>query len=660
MREVYSMSVYPNLFRPGKIGVYEVKNRIVMSPMGENFANADGSVSDQSVAYFTERAKGGTGIIIPGVFSVEYPRGKTITYQHRIDEFKYITGLKRLADSVHRHDTLLLPQLHHAGGQTNSVTTEGVTPICVSDSDEIEHLFIRGNRAAGPQQEMTIEDIYAIRDKFIQSAIYCAEARCDGVELHAAHGYLISAFFSNDTNKRTDEYGGSLENRMRFAIEIIEGIRKACGSNFIIGARMPGVEWAKNGLSAEDCLTIAKSLEAAGCNFLDVSGGVSDKVGNLLEPQTRAQGDRVNYAAPIKKAVSIPVMTVGALREPEFCERVLAEGKADYILMGRQLICDPYWVNKAKSGRENEIRKCISCMDGCSDNNNFGRPITCTLNPAVGFEREFSRLPKAESTRNVLVIGGGPAGMEAATTAASIGHNVTLLEANSELGGQLNLACIPPDKQMIQWANDWLTGEVGRQKVNVHLNCEADMDTVKSLNPDYVLFASGATPCYPSIPGVDYGVCSWDIITGKQQMPHKQNVAIVGGGIVACEVAGMLIENENTVTIIEMLPSVAMNMEGTNREEMLEKLMTRNLSIKTNSIVTEITQQSVKYKIDCREEEILADMVLISVGQKPAYIELYNQIVDAGYKIRRIGDVKRPSKILDAVNQGFFAALDID
>lgn len=650
---------FTHLFAPGMIGKQEVKNRIVMSPMGENLANADGSVSEQSIAYYEERAKGGAGIIIPGVFSVDYPRGKTVTYQHRIDEFKYVSGLKRLADAIHRHDALLIPQIHHAGGQTNIRTTEGVTPICVSDSDDIQHLFIKANRAAGPQREMTIEDIHEVRDKFIQSAIYCSEARCDGVELHAAHGYLISAFLSPDTNKRTDEYGGTLENRMRFLLEILEGIRKACGPAFIIGARIPGVEWVSGGLTQQECIQIAKALEENGCDYLNVSGGASDKVGNLLEPQTRKQGDRVVYAANIKKEVQIPVMAVGVLREPAFCDEIIESGQTDYVLLGRQLLCDPYWPEKAQNGKAHTIRKCISCMDGCSDNNNFGRPVTCTLNPVVGYEREYSPLPKTEKPRNVVVIGGGPAGMQAAITAAEIGHDVTLFEKGTSLGGQLNLASIPPDKQIINWATDWFVGEVGRQRIDVRLNTAANIDDIKALKPDEVIFAAGATPFTPNIPGIENCVSAWDILNSTIPLPAGKSVVLVGGGIVACEVAGFLAEAGNTVTIVEMLSDVALSMEGTNRQEMLEKLQAHDVQFVTNAVVTEITASTVTYKSHDETHSLETDMIVKSIGQKPTELGLFKQIKEAGIPVRKVGDVKRPAKILNAVSQGFFAAIDI-
>lgn len=314
------MAFYENLFKEGKLGSKVTKNRIVLSPMGDDLANVDGSVSEPTIAYYTERAKGGTGVLIPGVVAVDYPGGKTTGLQMRIDDHKYILGWYRLANAVHHYGALLILQLHHAGAQTTSVTCEGQNPVCVSDCD-CEHSFVKFYRSQGPQDELTLEQIKDLEQKFIQAAVNCQTAVCDGVELHAAHGYLINQFLSPDLNKRTDEYGGSLENRMRFAVEIINGIREKCGKDFIIGARIPGREWTSNGLTDKECIIIAKTFEESGCDFLDVSGGATTLSSRLIETQGYEQGARVELAANIKKEVSIPVFAVGMLRNQNFVTR---------------------------------------------------------------------------------------------------------------------------------------------------------------------------------------------------------------------------------------------------------------------------------------------------------------------------------------------------
>ncbi|HVI41754.1 MAG TPA: FAD-dependent oxidoreductase, partial [Anaerovoracaceae bacterium] len=525
----------------------------------------DGSISEQAIAYYTERAKGGAGIIIPGVLSVDYPVGKTTGCQHRMDDDKYVLGWYRMANAIHHYGALLIPQIHHAGAQTNHITAEGHTPVCVSDTD-CEHSFVKYYRSYGPQHELTLEEVKDLVQKFITTAVYCQNAQCDGVEIHASHGYLINQFLSGDMNKRTDEYGGNLENRMRFAIEIIRGIREKCGKDFIIGARVPGREWTSTGLSDEECQIIAKTFEEAGCDFLDVSGGGTILSSKIMETQGYPQGDRVELAENIKKVVNIPVFAVGNLREPEFCDKIIEEGRTDFVALGRPLICDPYWPEKAKEGLDDEIRKCISCFDGCFAQIWSFKPIGCALNPDAGFEREFSdSATKTNSSKNVVVIGGGPAGMQAAITAKKHGHNVTLLEKSSDLGGQLNIASVPPKKYPIKWAKEWFASELNRQGVDVKLNHLVSEDSITSLNPDVIIAATGSVPATPPIEGIENSIESWFLLDGSVALPENAKVAIVGGGVVACEVALLLAkEGHNNVTVIEMLDHIAHGLEMTH------------------------------------------------------------------------------------------------
>lgn len=655
------MSQYPNLFKTITLANQTVKNRIVMASMGDNMGNADGSVSEQAIAYYAARAKGGAAIIIPGVVSVEYPRGKTNPCQERLDEFKFVKNYARLAQAVHRYGALILPQLHHAGSSTDLATTEGVTPVCVSADEPAEDVPVISSNietAKMETHELTIDEIKELENKFIQAAIYAQMADCDGVEIHGAHGYLISQFLHCGINQRTDEYGGTIQNRGRFAQNIIKGIRAACGKNFIIGIRMPVHNWNTDGLTDIESRTLAIMFEEAGCDYLNISGGFTPTITNLLETQQYEQGDRLFLAEKIRDCVNIPIMAAGVLREPDFCENAIESGKVDFALMARTLVADPEWPNKANAGKANEIRRCISCLDACYGNLAKGKSIQCVINPEVGAEGELCCIEPSKEVKNVVVVGGGLAGMQASIKAAERGHNVTLIEKSGKLGGQMLLASVPPHKGYINWATEWFAEEVKRQNVKVILNCEATLENITSRSPNVTLFATGAIPVASPIEGIDNGIQSWDILNGSAALPTNKKVVIIGGGIVGCETALLLSEHGCKVTIVEMLKDFAMGLEAANKVDMANEFKEKKIDVLTGCIVNKIEANSVFYSHET-SASINADIVVLALGQKSCGVELAEQLENSGIKTITIGDAKKPRKFINATTDGYFAALSL-
>jgi len=657
------MNQYPHLFEKITLANHTVKNRIVMASMGDNMGNADGSVSEQAIAYYAARAKGGAGIIIPGVVSVEYPRGKTNPCQERLDEFKFVKNYARLAKAVHQHGTLILPQLHHSGSSTDLNTTEGVTPVCVSvqkPEGETDLPVISSNveKASEESQnhELTTKEVKELEQKFIQAALYAQMADCDGVELHGAHGYLISQFFHCGINQRTDEYGGSIKNRGRFAQNIIRGIRMACGKNFIIGIRMPVHNWNTDGLTDEDSKALAIMFEEAGCDYLNLSGGFTPTITNLLETQQYEQGDRLFLAEKIRGSVGLPLMAAGVLREPDFCEAAIADGKVDFALMGRTLLADPEWPNKARAGKTSEIRRCISCLDACYGNLAKGKSIQCAINPEVGAESELNDIVPAKEQKKAVVVGGGLAGMQAAIKAAQRGHQVTLLEKADRLGGQLHLASIPPNKGYIHWGTDWFVGEVGRQKVSIILNCEATSKIIEKLSPDVVILAAGALPMKPPIEGIENGIQAWDILNGSKKVPIAKKTVIIGGGIVGCETALLLSENGCSVSVIEMLDDFAVGLESANKLDMIAEFKEKGIKVLTGCCVTKIERDCVHYN---HEEAVAAEaeVIILALGQESCGGELADQLEAVGIKTVTVGDARKPAKFINATSEAYYAAL---
>ncbi|GAV21629.1 oxidoreductase [Carboxydothermus pertinax] len=651
------MTHFPNLFSEGRIGNLVIPNRIVMPPMATNLANEDGSVSQRLIDYYAARARGGVGLIIVENVQVDYPQGKNVACQLRLDNDKYMAGFFELAEAVHSYGTKIFMQIHHAGAQTTPGITEGLQPVSPSG---VPCSFL------GIQpRELSIDEIEEIIQKFVNTAVRVKGAMFDGIELHGAHGYLIGQFMSPRTNRRVDKYGGNLEGRMRFPLEIIRRIKEAVGDDYPICFRFSADEFIEGGITLEEGKQIAKMLEEAGVHVLHVSAGVYDSMPTLLEPSRFEQGWRVYLAEEIKKVVSIPVITVGVIREPEFAEKIIAEGRADFVAIGRGLIADPEWPKKAREGRSSEIRKCISCNIGCIGGRVFPNlRLRCTVNPVAGREGVYGEIKQSPVKKKVVVVGGGPAGMQAANTAAKRGHQVILYEKKQNLGGQLEIASAAPGKAKIKWFRDWLEAELLRAGVEIRSGVTADAETIASLSPDYVILAAGSKPVTPKIKGLEkennFVVQAWDVLAGKVSVEKNEEVVVVGGGLVGCEAAHYLAEKGAKVIVVEMLSDIAMDMEPISRFDMLQQFAKLGITIRTSNIVSEITPEGVVIVgKGGKMGFIRSKKVVLAVGQTPVGNELKKALEEKGIPVRVIGDAYNVGKIIDAVSTGFQVACQV-
>lgn len=632
-----------HLFTPIKIGSMELKNRIVMPAMGSMHSNPDGTPSDGTISYLGARAKGGVGLIISEItivhISSKDPRILAL------DDDSLIPRWRKLADAVHAHGAKLWCQLAHQGRQGPSALT-GHTPMAAS--------AIPCPMVKEMPREMTRDDIEMIVEAFGEAARRARDAGLDGVEVHGAHGYLVCNFMSPSSNKRTDEYGGSIRNRLRFAIEILERIKAKCGSDFPVGIRISCSEMITGGLTPEDAEIISPILADAGYDALDISRGGYAAFRWIMPPAGMPLGMLTPYTQRIKQLVKIPVMAVQRINDPIVADQIIAQGKADLAGMGRALIADPDLPNKAAAGRFDDIIPCIGCNQGC-----LGRllmenlPIRCMINPITAHEQEMVLVPVSKP-KKVLVVGGGISGLEVARIAALRGHQVTLCEKTGKLGGQFNLAAIPPTKQEYVKAVHYLSTQARKSAVKFELGKEVTPAVVNEIKPDVVVVATGATPIIPSrIPGADKPavVTAHDVLASKKLVGDK--VVIIGGGEVGCETADYIGERGATeITILEMLDGVALDMVPWSKEFLLDRLGEHRVKILTSAAVKEILDDGVVFTKDGKEESIRGvDNVVLAMGAK-SLDELSAAIKDTIPEVYVIGDAQKPRRAVEAIFEG--------
>ena len=645
------MSKYEHLLSPIKIGETTVKNRIFMPPLSTNLADK-GYVTDELVEHYKARAKGGVGLFVTEVVTVEptycYLPGDMCIYDD-----SFIPGWKKLADGVHEYGAKILPQLFHPAHMAFPLPG---TPRLIAPSNVGPYYAKEAPRA------VTKEELKVIIRQFGEAAKRAQIAGADGVEIHAAHAHgLLGGFLSPLYNKRTDEYGGDIDHRLRLTLEVIEEVRRVCGKNFIIDVRISGSEYTDGGLNLNDMIYVAKQLEKAGVDFLHVSGGTTIARGSSIPAPGTPMGSHAATAAEIKKYVSIPVATVGRITEPWIAEELIANGKADICMIGRANLCDPEFANKVAAEKADDIRPCIGCLR-CLNGIMFGKRVACTVNPSFELENEDTLAPAPEK-KNVLVIGSGPAGMEAAFVAAKRGHHVVLCEKDAELGGLMRIAAVPIAKQDLTRLIQYMARRLEGAGVEVRLNCTVDKAMLEGEFKGYeVIAGAGAQPIViPAFTGFKQWMTADDVLAGRAFPGRK--IVVIGGGSVGCETADYLAPLVNDlyprnreITLLEMAPGVMASESGPGRSLLVQRMMAKGVQMICGAKVEKVDESSIWYTKDGQQHCIAdADTLVLAMGYKadPALEEMLKA---AGASYHLIGDANKVGTIKDAIGAGYETA----
>lgn len=651
-------SKYQHIFSPMTIRHMTVKNRIVMMPMGTNFGEQNGEMSFLHINYYEQRAKGGTGLLIVENASVDSPQGSNGTTQLRIDSDNYIPRLYKLCENVHKHGACIAIQINHAGASAMS-SRIGMQPVSASDVPSKE-----GGEIPRP---LTKEEILHIVRKYAEAARRAQICGFDAVEIHAGHSYLISQFLSPIYNKRTDEFGGSAENRTRFAHMILEAVRKQVGPHFPIFLRISADELMEGGNTLEDTLAYLEYLEKE-VDVFDVSCGLNGSIQYQIDANYLPDGWRSYMARAVKEKFGKPCIAVGNIRHPQIAEEILAKGDADFIGMGRGLIAEPEWVNKVEYGNECDLRSCISCNIGCAGHRiGLNQPIRCTVNPAVNSGEDYIK-HKIKKPCNVVVIGGGTAGLEAACTAAEVGCTTFLIEKKAELGGLASVISKIPDKKRLGEFPQYLIRRAAKlHNLFVFCNTQATTELVKSLNPDIIVNATGSEPTLPPIRGLHELVDKEDshvatVLKMIERIPEypehmeDRKVVIIGGGAVGLDVMEFFTERGARVSMVEMLPMIGNGLDSVSRCDIHAKLKKYQVEQMVNTMLQEVRNDRFIVKTPQDEiKELPFDYGFICLGMKastPVLKELEETFSDTNVEIINIGDSKRARRIIEGTEEG--------
>ena len=683
---------YDMLFSPMKIGSAEIKNRIVMAPMLMGFGQLNGKATKQMMDYYEERAKGGTGLIITEITRIDDSTGAAAFKQLGMSHDYQIKPLKQMADRIHSHGAKLMIELHHPGRQNLGLLIHTV-PVSIGCNtvlpffESLMYKFVplgvklmnkdlvpktvcasaveRSYFANSKNRELKKSEIKKIIDEFIAGAVRVKKADCDGVELHATHGYLIQQFLSPFTNRRTDEYGGSLENRMRFLLEIVEGIKRECGKDFPLIVRLSADECYDRigekgkGYGLDEGVEMAKILEKAGVDAIDVSSASYDTFNYWLEPTSFELGWRKHMAAAVKNAVSIPVIAANLIRTPEQAEAQLEEGVQDFISLGRPQIADPYWAKKAMEGRPEDIKRCICCLyciESMQENAFIGSHGRCSVNPYVG--RESFEFPKDGAGKTAVIIGAGVAGLMAAELMAKRGFKTIVLEKKNRVGGQMLQAAAPPHKEKLNWCVEDLYNAAIKAGVDFRLNTTADVDLVLSFNPYAVFVAAGSNAVKPkSIKGSDKPnvFTSTEVLNGSADIKDSK-VAVIGSGMTGLETAEFLCEKGNKVTVVEMADRIAPGTWMQHRDDILPRLNAFDVKFYTSYKLTAIHDDGIHIESTSSKEikGVEADYVVLAMGNKSDK-SIYDKLLTRTKRVLLIGDSDKVGRIANATASAFEA-----
>lgn len=658
---------FSKLFEPIRIGEVEIKNRVAMAPMGAlGLLNPDGSLGPRGVDYYTERAKGGVGLIITSVFKVE----------NEIESLPLVPLVSRTAIASFGE---LSEAVHALGSKIFVQLTAGFGRVAMPH-------MLRGRQVSASAiptywepskacRELETGEVEQLIQCFGDAAEILAAAGIDGVELHGHEGYLFDQFTTALWNRRTDPYGGDLAARLKFPIAALQEIKRRAGQSFPVQYRfglkhyikglnsgaLAGEKFVEAGRDIEEGLQMAKMLEDAGFDALHVDAGCYDSWYWAHPPVYEENGCMIDMAARAKKQVKIPVIGVGKLGLPELAERVIAEGKADIVAIGKSLLADAFWVEKVMEGRPEEIRPCIGCHDGCMGRLSQGKPLSCAVNPATGRERAY-RIERAEKPRKVMIIGGGAAGLEAARVASLRGHKVTLYEKTNLLGGHLREASVPGFKKDLGRLLNWYHIELKKLDLEIKLNSEVKPDLVEREKPDVLILATGSKPAMPKIPGLEKEkvTTAIDLLLGKKKAGEK--VFVLGGGLIGCETALWLAQQGKKVTIGEILKDLmiaGIPVQHMNRMMLMNLLKFHKVDVLVNTSLLEVTEDGVLLSDPgSGKKNVKVDTVVVAVGLSPEQ-DLYNSLRGKSPGLFLIGDSRKAQNVMGSIWDAFVVATHI-